>query len=323
MLNFQYFLSNISLAYHFHYDDFLSLEHWRLFVDGDKQNITTEADGRGFENREPGYMQAMFKAFSFMRATAGMEISEEFIKNLHYFATYGVQFSSRAGKDIKKVDPGEYYSRQADFHSGFLLHLGKNASEAGIRDLLNAISEDSGLCMTLENPNSFGYTTINWNWIKTHGRDNAIKLLQNCYFPIRVCTQTNTQEEISLKLSTLVKNFNHHIKTAQEKDKKLIVILYFIRSLCRLHPFKDANIRVFVMLLFNKCLIENGFSPTILDNPNVFDGHSIEELVIATKKGFDNFRFVKTHHYWPAANVMPPKDQPQKPIEVSWLKAKL
>jgi len=300
VLSFIYATRSYAEKYKYHYEYFPLLEQWRLFVDGDKQNIPTELNGLGFENREPGYMNAMFKAFSYIRATAGAQISEEFIKKLHFYCTSGVQFSARGGRDVKKIQPGEYYSRKADLHSGFQLHLRKNASESGIVELLNTMSEDSGLCITIENPENFSSTTINSEWIETHGMANAIKLLKSYSCPLRVCTQTTSTDEISLKLKLLIENFNFNIKNAANtKHTKLILIISFIRRLVWLHPFQDANTRVFVMQLLNKCLVENGFPPTILDNPNDFDGHGIEELVNMTKIGFSNFNFVKEQHYWP------------------------
>ncbi len=44
---------------------------------------------------------------------------------------------------------------------------------------INTMSEDSGLCITIENPEHYSYIIINAKWIETHGMDSAI---MNIYF---------------------------------------------------------------------------------------------------------------------------------------------
>jgi len=43
------------------------------------------------------------------------------------------------------------------------------------------------------------------------------------------------------------------------------------------HPFQDGNCRT-MLLLLNKLLFDNGFTPVIMANPNQLDGLSNKEL---------------------------------------------
>ena len=49
-----------------------------------------------------------------------------------------------------------------------------------------------------------------------------------------------------------------------------------ITSLERIHPFLDFNCRTFAVFLLNKELIRRNMSPSIMEDPNIFDYKTID-----------------------------------------------
>lgn len=101
-------------------------EIWRLFVDGDNY----ENGWLGFEDREPGYLKAMYRAFHEI-FNGSHKLSVDFIKQLHTLATKNVKFTNY------EFSPGEIGRfRGSDYLSGGY-YLGKKAiTKNGIYELL-------------------------------------------------------------------------------------------------------------------------------------------------------------------------------------------
>lgn len=87
--------------------------------------------------------------------------------------------------------------------------------------------------------------------------------------------------------------YQKEIIQADSNEKKLSCIATLIHELELLHPFTDGNCRTFVFALLPKLLIEQGFTPVILENPNRFDLFSNQELVEEIKKGLVQFKNYK------------------------------
>lgn len=97
--------------------------------------------------------------------------------------------------------------------------------------------------------------------------------------------------EITLRdcLKFHIANYNKAIREAGDNCiQKLQAICKFLATLERVHPFNDGNCRT-VYLLLQKLLTDNRFPLTILDNPNTFDGFSVNELVEDVILGMDKF----------------------------------
>ena len=92
-------------------------------------------------------------------------------------------------------------------------------------------------------------------------------------------------------LNYYIKAYETSLAQARDDNDKLLAIVRIIRAFEIAHPFADCNQRVFVFLLLNKLLLQNGFLPVILEDPWVFNGYmSAAELVGELKIGFKNFR---------------------------------
>jgi len=101
-----------------------------------------------------------------------------------------------------------------------------------------------------------------------------------------------TQREGEQYVQAALDRYHQEKATAWAADAKLAAIVRLIRSLHVIHAFRDANGRLHIMLMLNKLLAEEGFSPTYLkSNPEIFGGsYSIDELVTEVKRGMQSFK---------------------------------
>src|SRR4029077_16513214 len=77
--------------------------------------------------------------------------------------------------------------------------------------------------------------------------------------------------------------YNKAIVACKTFDEKLRVIVKYIYQFEHLHPFSDANLRTFGILLLNRLLLQNGFPPVAFYDPNCIDGYSMEQLLTEIK----------------------------------------
>ncbi len=99
---------------------------------------------------------------------------------------------------------------------------------------------------------------------------------------------------IEKEVEKILKNYHQNILFSTHEEAHLYSIIELIIKLERLHPFRDANCRTLCILLLNRELIKNGFSPVILDNPNRFNGYSRDELRNEIVEGMLQFQRVKS-----------------------------
>lgn len=96
---------------------------------------------------------------------------------------------------------------------------------------------------------------------------------------------------IKLTINDWFDKYYKAIADAKDDNDKLTAIVSLCKTLEIAHFFADANQRTIVFVLLNKLLIENGFSPTVVDDPYIFDGYkSKKELVAEVIKGQEYFK---------------------------------
>lgn len=86
---------------------------------------------------------------------------------------------------------------------------------------------------------------------------------------------------IEFLLKKTIDNYNDRLPALTTDSEKLVLIGETIEACERIHPFSDANGRTFVNLLLNYLLMQEGFPPATLFEPNVYDafGHHQEVLM--------------------------------------------
>jgi len=102
-------------------------------------------------------------------------------------------------------------------------------------------------------------------------------------------------------MEALLLNFNFELSAATNPDTRLRLIIQYIQECEQLHPFTDFNCRIFCMTLLFNLLRMNGFPPAILDDPNIFDLMSIDEIkeqvVAGMHRVFELIDIKKTHNF--------------------------
>jgi hypothetical protein len=93
-------------------------------------------------------------------------------------------------------------------------------------------------------------------------------------------------------VTAALNRYHQEIAAALTSQAKLEAIVRVIRALHVIHAFRDANGRLHIMLMLNRFLTEQGFSPVILrKNPDMFGGsYTIAQLVQEVRDGMTEFR---------------------------------
>jgi hypothetical protein len=95
---------------------------------------------------------------------------------------------------------------------------------------------------------------------------------------------TCTAEKIQELVENTISDYNEHIGNANTDDEKIMVIVSTIRRFMLIHPFPDANGRVFANVLLVSLLVRNGFVPPTYYDPNIFNFCRPDKLVLLTKE---------------------------------------
>lgn len=91
-------------------------------------------------------------------------------------------------------------------------------------------------------------------------------------------------EYIDALIENTCNQYNSAIITASTSEDKLRVIVSSVQEIERIHPFCDGNGRTSYILL-QRLLIQNGFLPSMMFNPNHLDGHSTESVIEELMEG--------------------------------------
>jgi hypothetical protein len=259
---------------HDEFDDFPRDQSWRLLMDGKHQ-------GRGkvgFEN-EPGYMPAMMKGFTEMLATLGQRLTADGYEALHDLCVDGVK--DRHGEDM---DSG--FRNSGTEGEGFGLDS-DNWSQDGHDELIEKYSHKNSKDPRYpDGRNPVGDLLA----VKKHPDE----LKNERVFRVRPLYANRCKGLADLVLNLYYQEIDDINQIApNDQTAKMTAIVRCCQDLDQLHLFVDGNIRTIVFLVLNKLLIENGLSPVIMNEPNVFDCKSIAELLAAVRRGQQAFQSMR------------------------------
>lgn len=250
-------------------------EYHLLFIDRDLWAAiepVPQVDPYLFDN-EPGYHNAMMKALFYVRDTLGEKLNANKLCQLHDIYVDGVIHNSIKKEPFQKgYAPGYRYG----------LEWNKVSNDAK-REL-----EDEKLILFFKNQ----------KFLELHKSFECL----STYQPISggnwsVCSRFEDGTELSRvheKVNALFEKYYQEIEAADSNDARLAAIVNLCRALEIFHVFPDGNGRTILFAMLPKLLIENGFSPAILDKPFTFDSgyHSTKEMVDLLKKGMENYQKV-------------------------------
>ena len=268
-----------------------SQELYRMVVDGvfhQSQKGWVE-----YEKREEGCLEAVFTGLGI--ALSNLEetsLSEDLIKRFHVACFHNVKnLDERLAGIFRKGEVG-YKLKDT------------NTTIEGLIEILNNIetqneftgSDGPQLKPDTDDPNILKLLTVSKNSLQEIKQGLEIttnaELAQIIFSGFAksksfIYVAPKASPAFDKKIKDLIANYNQHIQSVSA-DEKLKLIIETVTDFERLHPFYDANIRTFGILLLNRLLIQNGFPPATQADPNRLDGYSKDQLLQEIKKSIEN-----------------------------------
>ncbi|KTC94471.1 Fic family protein [Legionella erythra] len=268
---------------------------WQLAVDGQLYSSMTghslvKADPEPgwvrYCERETNSLDAFFATLNVsLDNIEDLTLSEELILALHEGVTRDVHLGMN-----QRIQRGAY--RDSSPHFSFSPKHGR-ITPTGLADLLNKIENNE-----LNSPDEEdGYGILLWPKFHDGSRffitPEKIKEERTKYvgdgdnlafaeFLIDQCVEIYYQAPANPEalVQETIAHYNETIGTLSDPDDILELIGKTTEAFERIHPFGDANGRTFVNLLQNRLLIQNGFPPATLFEPNLYDvyGHHVDVL---------------------------------------------
>lgn len=257
-------------------------EYYRFIVPGWLHAHLGEKGWQGFEARHPNALPAAFEALRFaFTALDSIELTSELIQGIHHFATANVETHLQIplGK-LRKDNNGFYLAKELNFvtKQGFkeFYELVHQLKERGAGTALKVVRRN--------------YISHSISRSEANNRLKRIKHCNNFENLFKAFKRGNyilyrAPDAIHLKelLQGVCQSYNLAIQ-ATDKVQKLKVIAEHVQLIERFHFFPDGNGRTSLILL-QRLLLQNGFLPTMLLNPDCIDGYSLTELIKEIKNG--------------------------------------
>lgn len=283
-------------------------ELWRFFIDGVEQQ---SKGWQGFLDREPAYLDSIFSAAAIAFTHIEQPLNVALLRNLHSAATKNVFTTGRRAEFVGRFrDSIVRFNGLNTWRDG---HPSNNVTHEGLTELLIKIENGfpvavgcdtkSGKKVVINTQNiaSFKHSLKQFiDQLELDPKTNSVPEekdhapLTNEQLAQKILAQRGrqfylkTNNEITSIESALLRTIDHFnliINKAEHPDDKLVAIVSCVQDLEQIHPFLDGNCRVFCMLVLNRLLLQNGFLPVILPDPNCFDGNSVKQLVTIVKQG--------------------------------------
>lgn len=242
---------------------------YRFVMDGNRQD--TAFREHRFEN-ERGYLASTLHGFNYMLSTLNQPLTADLYEKLHDTAVDGVhernQYNSSSEFDKGYRDCGVTF--------GLVTGPGGNATVAGLHEFSQSAKQDGGwIELTLPTGN---------------GNDGAGNLL----------AVEKSAAQCRQKAADIIATYQQEIVQARAVDDQVdgdgareTAILTAIAKCCQdldqHHLFSDGNIRSVAFLTMNKLLLQEGLKPTIFNDPNDIDMHSVNEIVGLIRAGQQTF----------------------------------
>lgn len=303
-------------------------QFWRFCIDGAKQETDSWP---GFEAREPGYLQGMFQVFQTMFADLGKPLTIHMLQEYHQLATENVSIKllSKENKGDWRSKDAFFFINETNATVEGILELIKRLEEGDdnfllAKDNVTLPEEIEVDCYDIINANTF-QKVLNDKldyYIRRYQKDpsdpqtkslikrNLAEFILKGNYAFRtqhaehyrltddesaidvIPAAINLRDTLLSKIQHILQRHHKLLVLNDNSEQQLRLIVRTVQDLEQLHPFKDANCRVFVIIFLNKLLIESGFPPTMLHDPNCFDAFTVEQILVEVKNGMLEFQRV-------------------------------
>ncbi|MCK5893101.1 MAG: hypothetical protein KAG53_01560 [Endozoicomonadaceae bacterium] len=247
---------------------FPAREMYRLFID--KTNWDPELGFFIYEN-ESGYSKALLNTFiKLKQILSNGEFNFKKLSRIHELSVKGVANDTLCHLDISEV-------------FCVPLILGYNCTRKGFMEISELIKNKKHSWIANRYPVYIGNCCIERGLINPLIPDHK----PNCTISDAVAGINHRIPENRIYVSEYfyaynkkIKNIKANHKHTQEERQHLIItaIAEVCRNIQMSHPFPDGNARS-ICMSFNGLLMIEKMSPSIIPDTNIFDSHSIKELV--------------------------------------------
>lgn len=257
-------------------------ELYRLIVDG--KFHATQNGWQGYAMREPNCLPAIYRAMRVaFSSLEQMDVSIELIKSIHAEASRGVLGVVKEAKE----HPGEFRTMQ----TGYFLNR-TYVNEKGLSELVDLSQyklgkygvclgwQDTKFLEGCQSKEEFNHRVE----LIEPAKESKLQLWEQIFNGKQLFYRPPRPEVVAQLIAKACSKYNRSIKEAISDEQKLVVITKYIQKVERIHPFPDVNGRVTTLLL-QRLLVQNGFLPTMLYDPNHCDGFDRSGYLDEIKKG--------------------------------------
>jgi hypothetical protein len=288
------------------FQDIPASQIYKFFIDENRW-AGSQNDPQVFDRKEPGYMKAMQEAFRWgmsqrerrWDSIAICVLHERAVRDVKDKKSDGAMESLRLGYRLSR----EELKKRNEDETNEKFGLKKDTmSLEGCKELVAKYKDKKYAIQFEGDPNSYHIFQLllehpAFSFMKKDEKGQLIPRDPDARDtkdrPFIVQKLPGSECQIKTCVDALLDIYYRDIKTAKNEEEQLKVIALLVQNLDQIHPFYDGNIRTFGILLLNFLLIQNGFSPTCLSDPNCIDYLSIDEVVEKIKEGQENFAKLK------------------------------
>lgn len=254
-------------------DAFPTSELWRLGMEVTRQNEGPEAFHRG-DRPEPGYMLGIQNAYAYIMGNIEVPLNANMLATIHDLCVQNIS------EDYIEKNETSFRDDSTAGYSVELIEMDPRRgyfSKQGFIELFNKIKQqektnDGKVRFFLEMGQ--GRDPPEEVEITADPEEIYNKLVHNEDVAVYFYSRREKPFYLKARVQQYIDDFYLDIAKATTNEQKLDRIILLVKDLEQLHPFPDANGRTISMIALNKLLIDYGFSPVMLDNPNRIDGMS-------------------------------------------------
>lgn len=272
---------------------------WKLYIDAPlhEQAEKMSDPGRMFdEDSSPGYQRSMLELFDKVL----VPIQKNRQKSMHYeeyIKIHDLSTEYCPNRDDMRKDAGAVITNSTFNHGRYGTIRPKTGEDlqdrvAAFQEIENEFIDGLPLFGSLPFEDAIDVDGCSRQIVT--GRVNHGDIpIPDVRFPTGCIEIASTypREQIPHYINTILESYYESQKTANGRYHIIKNIAKATRTLNVLHPKMDANGRTNVNTFMNKCLIEEGLSPTILPNdPEIFNGEkTLDRLVEDVLIGMHSF----------------------------------
>lgn len=224
------------------------------------------------EREEPGFTAGAMFALLYEFNHLDQPLTTEVIERIHLNVISGVLNTNYSPWEVREHhvtfrQPGEYV--------GFGLIPGSNLSPTGLEELKSECPHPE-----------LGYEL----------RKSHIGQSERSFYKL-ACLSDRSEEKVMEALEHYHRQLNAMLMSNPQEAEALALLCRLISDLERLHPYADGNCRTFGIIVLNRELVRLGFLPTLMDDPNQFDGYSQQELITKIKEGQQRYLELLNEHH--------------------------